>query len=73
MVDAMSWDDFQTRFWAKCARAFEAQQLAQELLDLHQTTKTVAELTAKSRERAYIVPQYAVDEEIKKISYQNIL
>ena len=56
-----------------CAQAIEAQQLAQELLDLHQTTETVAEITAKYRERAYMVPQYATDEEMKKVSYQNIL
>ena len=73
MVDAMSWDDFQTRFWAECAQAIEAQQLAPELLDPHQTNETVAEITAKPRERVYMVPQYAADEEMKKESYQDIL
>ena len=45
----------------------------QELLDLHQKIENVAEVTAKPRERAYMVPQYAVDEEMKKESYQDIL
>ena len=51
MVDAMSWDDFQTRFWAEWAQAIEVQQLAQELLDLHQTNETMAEITSKSQGR----------------------
>ena len=56
MTDAMSWDEFQTKFWAECDQAIKAQQLAQELLDLHQTTKTGAEITAMSQERVYMVP-----------------
>ena len=34
VVDAMSWDDFSTRFQAAFAPVIEVQQLAQEFLDL---------------------------------------
>ena len=44
----------------------EVQQLARKFQDLRQTTETVAEITAKFRERALLVPQYVVDEEMKK-------
>lgn len=44
-----------------------------EFQDLRHTIETVAEITAKFRERALLVPQYAVDEEMKKTRYQNML
>ena len=44
-----------------------------EFQDLQHTTKTVAEFTTKFRERSLLVPQYAVDEEIKKMRYDSML
>ena len=38
-----------------------------------QTTETVAEITAKFRERALLVPQYVTDEEMKKARYHEML
>ncbi|XP_052621696.1 uncharacterized protein LOC128127284 [Lactuca sativa] len=72
-VDAMSWDDILTRFRAEFAPEIEVHQLAQEFLDLHQTTETVAETTAKFRERTLLVPQYVADEDIKKVRYPDML
>ena len=54
------------RFRTEFAPVIEVQQLAQEFQDLQQTTETVAEFTAKFRERAICVPQYVMDEEMKK-------
>ena len=44
----------------------KVQQLAREFHDLHRTTETVMEITAKFREKALLVPQYAEEEEMKK-------
>ena len=72
-LDAMTWADFSTRFRAEFAPVIEVQQLAREFQDLTQTTETVAEITAKFRERALLVPQYAADEEMKKARYHEML
>ena len=40
---------------------------------MRQTTKTVVEITAKFRERALLVPQYAASKEMRKIRYQDML
>ena len=72
-LDAMTWTDFSTRFRAEFALGIEVQQLAREFQDLTQTTETVAEITAKFRERALLVPQYAADEEMKKARYHEML
>ena len=44
-----------------------------EFLDMRQTTKSVAEITAKFKERDLLVPQYAADEEMKKAHYHEML
>ena len=59
-VEAMTWSDFVTRFRPEFALAVELQQLAREFLDMRQTTKTVAEITTKFRERALLVPSMRV-------------
>ena len=59
-VEAMTWLNFVTGFKAEFAPAVELQQLAREFLDMRQTAETVAEITAKFRERELLVPQYAV-------------
>lgn len=41
--------------------------------DLLQTTKIVAEIIAKCMERALLVLQYVVDEEMKKMHYHDML
>ena len=48
------------------------QWLAREFLDLHQTTKTVAKITVKFRDRALLIPQYASDEDMKKVRCYDI-
>ena len=53
--------------------AVEIQQLAREFLDMRQTIELVAEITAKFRERALLVPQYAGDKEMKKTWYHDML
>ena len=72
-VEAMTWSDFVTRFRAEFAPTVELQQLAREFLDMRQTTKTVAEITAKFRERALLVPQYASDEDMRRTRYHDML
>ena len=37
------------------------------------TTETMAEITAKFREKVLLVPQYATDEEMKKVRYNDVL
>lgn len=69
----MSWEEFVTRFQSEFALAIEMQQLAREFQDLRQTTETVAEITAKFRERALLVPQYIADEEMMKTRYHDML
>ena len=66
VLDTMTWSDFSARFRAEFSPIIEVQQLEQEFQDLTQTTETVAEITAKFKERALLVPQYVADEEMKK-------
>ena len=72
-VEAMTLSDFVTRFRAEFVPAVELQQLAREFLDMRQTTETVAEITAKFRERALLVPQYAGDEDMRRTRYHDML
>lgn len=69
----MTWSDFVTYFQAEFTLAIGAQQLVREFQDMFQTTETVVEMTAKFRERALLVPQYAADEEIMKTRYHEML
>ena len=55
-LDAMTWADFTTRFRVEFAPVIKLQQLAREFQDLTQTTETVAEITAKFRDRALLIP-----------------
>ena len=72
-IEAMTWSEFVTRFRAEFAPAVELQQLAREFLDMRQTTESVAEITAKFRERALLVPQYAGDDEMQSTRYHDML
>lgn len=47
--------------------------MPREFHDLLQTTKIVVEITFKFRERALLVPQYVVNEQIKKMRYHDML
>ena len=47
--------------------------MVREFHDLQQTTKTVAEITAKFRERALLIPQYATDEDMRRTRYHSML
>ena len=72
-LDAMTCSDFSARFRAEFAPVIEVQQLAREFQDLHQAIETVAEITAKFRERSLLVPQYVADEAMKKARYHELL
>lgn len=48
-------------------------KIAREFQDLRHTTKTVGEIIAKFRERALLVLEYVMDEEMKKIMYHDML
>ncbi|XP_052626854.1 uncharacterized protein LOC128133446 [Lactuca sativa] len=72
-VEAMTWSDFVTKFRAEYAPKVELHQLAREFLDMRQTTGIVAGITAKFRERALLLPQYAGDEEMRKTRYHDML
>ena len=72
-IETMTWDEFVTWFRADFALAGEVQQLAREFQDLLQMTETVAKIAAKFRERALLDPQYAVDEDMKKTRYCDML
>ena len=61
-----------TRFRAEFAPALELQQLAREFLDMRQMTETVAEITTKFREREFLVPRYAADEEMGNTQYHDM-
>ena len=69
----MRWPNFVTRFKVEFAPAVELQQLAREFLDMRQSTNTVAEITAKFRERSLLVPQYAGDEDMRRTCYHDML
>mgnify|MGYP001556820852 CR=1 FL=1 len=61
-IESMTWDEFVTQFSAEFAPTIEVKKLAREFQGPRQMTETVAENTAKFRERALLVPQYATDE-----------
>ena len=62
----MTWIDSAAKFKAEFAPVIEVQQLVRGFQDHEQTTEIVAEITAKFRERALLVPQYVVDKEMKR-------
>lgn len=53
--------------------AIEVQQLAREYLTLEHTTKMVAMITAKFRERMLFFPQYAATGEMSMARYHDML
>ena len=55
------------------APAIDVHHLVREFQDLHQTTETVAEITAKFKERALLVPQYTADKDMKKTKYHDTM
>lgn len=59
-IESMTWEYFVTIFKREFVLAIEVQQLAQEYLVLEQTSRMVAEITAKFRERALFFPWYVV-------------
>ena len=69
----MSWAEFVRRFNTKFTPPIEVQRLVGEFHGLQQTTKTVAEITAKFRERALLIPQYATDEDMRRTRYHSML
>ena len=52
----MAWDEFATQFRTEFPTVTKVKQLAKEFQDLSQTTETMAEITAKFREKALLVP-----------------
>ena len=55
-VIVMAWDDFVQRFQREFAPAIEVQQTEREFQDLRLTTETMADITAKFRERTLLIP-----------------
>ena len=55
-IEVMTLPDFMTNIRAEFALAVEVKQLAKEFLNMRQTTETMAEITAKLRERDLFVP-----------------
>lgn len=49
------------------------QELVREFQDLHKTTDTMAKITTMFRERALLVPQYVLNEEMNKTRYDHML
>ena len=72
-VAEMSWAEFVRRFDQEFAPPIEVQRLVKEFHGLQQTTETMAEITAKFRERAFLIPQYATDEEMRWTQYHDML
>ena len=71
-IEVVTWSDFLTRFRVEFVQAMELQQLAMEFMDMRQTTESVAEITAKFRERALLVARYVGDEEMRKTHYHDM-
>ena len=61
------------RFRDEFAPVIEVQKLAREFPNLHQTTEFVTEITAMFRERALLVLQYIVNEEMKMSRYHDMM
>ena len=64
-VAEMMWAEFFRQFDAEFTPPIEVQRLVSEFHDRHQTTETVAEITAKFREQALLIPQYATAEDMR--------
>ena len=60
----LTWENFVIRVRAVFAPVIKIYPLAREFQDLCHTIKTVADITIMFRERALLVPQYAVDEDM---------
>lgn len=52
---AMAWEQFMDMFRVKCIPLVEWEQLAQEYLDLRQTTESVTKITKMSTERIFVL------------------
>ena len=72
-VAEMTWDEFVRRFDLEFSPPIEVQRLVREFHDLHQSTETMAEMTAKFRERPLLIPQYSSDEEMTRTPYHSML
>lgn len=73
VIEAMTWPNFVTIFRAEIASAVEVHQLVKEFQDLLHMTETATKITANFRERGLLVPLYAINEEMKKNRYHDIL
>lgn len=69
----MTLSDFMIWFREDFPLAIEVQQLSREFQDMHQTTRTVAEITAKFRETVLLVLSYAVNGEMENTRYHDLL
>lgn len=69
----MSWAEFVRRFDQEFAPHIEVQRMVMEFHDLQLTIETVAEIIAKFRERALLIPQYATDKDMRRTRYHSML
>ncbi|XP_024965965.1 uncharacterized protein LOC112506177 [Cynara cardunculus var. scolymus] len=72
-LNAMTWNDFKTRFSKQFVPQIEVEQVTKEFLDMKQTTESVNEITDKFMEKALFCPQYIADETMKLFRYTEML
>ena len=69
----MTRSEFVRQFDLEFAPPIEVQRLVREFHDPQQITETMAEITAKFREQALLIPQYATDEDMRRMRYHSML
>ncbi|KAI3701002.1 hypothetical protein L2E82_45643 [Cichorium intybus] len=72
-IEAITWAEFTTTFIQEYVPQIKMERLAQEYLNLTQTTETVAEITKKFNERALFFPKYAATEKMRMTRYLAML
>ena len=72
-LDAITWPQFKEQFKLEYVPQVEMERLAQEYLNLTQTTETVTEITKKFNERALFCPEFAATERMRMTRYLAML
>ncbi|KAI3700047.1 hypothetical protein L2E82_44662 [Cichorium intybus] len=72
-LDAITWPQFKEQFKLEYVLQVEMERLAQEYLNLIQTTETMTEITKKFNERALFCPEFAATERMRMRQYLAML
>ncbi|KAI3700720.1 hypothetical protein L2E82_45358 [Cichorium intybus] len=72
-LDAITWLQFKEQFKLEYVSQVEMERLAQEYLNLTQTTETVTEITKKFNERALFCLEFAATERMNMTRYLEML